>query len=680
MYRRAPMIGTRMSTKYYLRRLVLLLAVTLTIPANAVDSGQATGAVFAASDGHGAVQLFWFPPAGTWPAGGWRIEDAGNGNVVVNHVTAASADAVQNLSEQDAQSVRGFIQSLQAATSPEQIQSAYGFMGVRALSDPQIAHALGLTWTLENVPSGRRKYRVVGIDSAGKPIVTLNSPEVDAAVATPPPPPPQRLLAQTLPHGVALFWRPAPTTRELPVIAYSAERAAAGAEPVVLTPRAIVLGAQWKPSQPAFTDTAPQLEQEITYSIHAIDLFGRPSESVSVRTFVPDLSALDPPLTITVETQGEQATVTWSPNTSPNTAGYIVERALLAGGPFEAMTTDALSADTHNFVDRQLNGGTAYFYRVRSMGPRGNLGDPSRAVKATVQNSTAPPAPGNLHIESESSVIRLTWDAVAAPLAGYVVERRSAADAPWSRLNGEVTPEPRFDDHLIPSQTSQLSYRVIAIGFDNQEGRPSGPVEVTLPDRQPPSVPHILDVSGMAGKVTLTFAPGLPVEDTKQFLVVRGGSQDDPGLVIGDPLPASTSTYEDTHVLPGNSYWYRIVAVDAAGNRSDPTRAVVVQVAHPGVSQLPAPTAEFVAKPFPHVRIVFKQPESGMTAIVQRRTGSDPSWLTITAPLIAAETIDANPPDSGQVAYRVVLRTTDGAIGSPSEPATVNIPSTSANK
>ncbi len=669
-----------MSTGRNLQWLAMLLVAMLAIPAAAVDSGQATGAVFAASDGHGSVQLFWFPPAGRWPAGGWRIEDAGNGNVAVDHVTAATAEALQKLSEQDAQSVHGFIQTVQAAASPEQIQSAYGLMGVRALSDPQIAHALGLTWTLENVPPGQHKYRLVGLDQAGKPIVTLNSPEVDAAVATPLPPAPQRLLAQTLPHGVALFWRPAPANRELPVIAYSVERAATAARADALTPHPVVLGAQWKPSQPAFTDANPQLEQEITYSVHAIDLFGRASEPVSVKTFVPDLSAIDPPLTITVETRGEQATVTWSPNSSPNTAGYIVERALLAGGPFEALTPDALSAGTHNFVDRQLNGGTAYFYRVRSMGPRGNLGDPSRVVKATVQNATAPPIPGNLHTESESGRIRLAWDAVSAPVAGYFVERRSDAAAPWNRLNGEVTPEPLYDDRQIPSQASKLSYRVVAVGFDNQESHPSEPVEVTLPDRQPPSVPHLLDVSGVAGKVTLTFAPGLPVEDTKQFLVVRGGSQDDPGLVIGDPLPASARSFDDTHVQPGNSYWYRLVAVDEAGNRSDPTRAVVVQVAHPGMPQLPAPTAEFVAKPFPHVRVSFTQPESGMTAIVQRRAGSDPSWLSITAPLTSAETIDANPPDNGQAAYRVVLRSADGALGPPSESAAVNIPITSGGK
>ena len=669
-----------MSEKRKWNCLAILLAVSMALPAVAVDSKDATGALFAASDGHGRVQLFWFPPAGTWPVGGWRIEDTNGGRVLVPHVVAAAPEALQVLNEKDAQSVRGFIQSVQSASSPEQVQLAYGLMGVRALSDPQFARALGLTWTLENVAPGRHTYRVVGINQAGSQVATLTGPAVDSSVATPLPPAPQRLLAQTLSHGVALFWQPAPASRELPVISYKVQRAAPGANAELLTPGSVVLGAQWRPSQPAYTDANPLLEQEVTYSVYAVDLFGRDSDAVSVRTFIPDLSALEPPLSVTIEASNEQATLSWSLNSSPNTAGYVVERGLLAGGPFEALTPEALPADTHTFVDHQLNGGTAYFYRVRSMGPRGDLGHPSRAVKATMQNTIAPPTPANLHTEADSSLIRLTWDAVSAPVAGYFVERRSAVAAPWSRLNDEVTPEPRYDDHLVSSQASQWSYRVVAVGFDNQESQPSEPVEVKLPDRQPPSVPHILDVSGLDGKVTISFAPGLPMEDTQQFLVLRGGSEDDPGLVIGDPLPADARSFDDTHALPGNSYWYRLVAVDAAGNHSDPTRAVAVRVAHPVLQQPAKPSAEFVTQPFPHVRIAFAQPQSGMSVIVQRQVGAGPSWLSITAPLINAEAIDASPPVGGDISYRVVLRSTDGAEGPPSEPAQVNIPTASEKK
>ena len=34
-----------------------------------------SGVLLAASDGKGEIRLLWAPPAGFWPAGGWRVQD-----------------------------------------------------------------------------------------------------------------------------------------------------------------------------------------------------------------------------------------------------------------------------------------------------------------------------------------------------------------------------------------------------------------------------------------------------------------------------------------------------------------------------------------------------------------------------------------------------------------------------
>jgi hypothetical protein len=62
-----------------------------------------------------------------------------------------------------------------------------------------------------------------------------------------------------------------------------------------------------------------------------------------------------------------------------------------------------------------------------------------------------------------------------------------------------------------------------------------------------------------------------------------GGSSADVGVVIGDQLPGSARKFEDAYVEPADDYdyWYRLVAVDKNGNRSDPTRPVVDRVGAP---------------------------------------------------------------------------------------------------
>jgi fibronectin type 3 domain-containing protein len=52
------------------------------------------------------------------------------------------------------------------------------------------------------------------------------------------------------------------------------------------------------------------------------------------------------------------------------------------------------------------------------------------------------------------------------------------------------------------------------------------------------------------------------------------------GLVI-TPTPLLAPAYRDTSVEPGRRYWYSVTAVDRAGNESDASAAVAVDVAKP---------------------------------------------------------------------------------------------------
>ena len=321
--------------------------------------------------------------------------------------------------------------------------------------------------------------------------------------------------------------------------------------------------------------------------------------------------------------------VSWKADNKPNLAGYIVERASLHAGPYEVLDAQALPPGTAQYEDTEVRGGTTYYYRVRAVNSRGDLGNPSSAAFAQAKNPDAPPKVAGLAADAGQTRVRLTWKPVAFPIAGYFVERRTTTGLPqpenWVRLNPRVSPEPQYDDYLGLTSNAKMEYRIVAVAFDNLEGAPSDSVAVAVADRSLPSEPFITSANGAEGKANINFEPADPAEKTAQFLVLRSGRVDDIGLVIGDPLPGSARTFTDLYVSPGASYWYRLVAVDKNGNRSDPTRAVVVRVGPPPIPKPPSPTVQLVSAPFPHVLFQFSQVPAGSEDY--RRTAGYSEWV-----------------------------------------------------
>lgn len=639
---------------------VLAVAILLVLrTAAAVSLKEATGALFAASDGKGQVQLLWFPPAGRWPVGGWRVLDA-SGNVLAERVTPGEAEALAALSAKDAEDVSKLRDILAKAVQPADAQLIYGFLGARALSDWNYARALGLARQFK-VGAGQRSYVVEGLEG-GKPSgVKLTSQAVDSAVATALAPALRDLRAEPAPGGVALFWTPAAADRQLPVIAYQAER-----DGTAVTEAPVVRGIRWDAKLPALVDRNAPLETELTYRVYVVDLFGRRSAPATVKVFAADLKALDPPFDFAARAGNGEVTLRWKRSANPHTTGYVLERALLSDGPYEAVTPRGIAAGTEQYVDKGLRGGTLYHYRIRAMNTRGDLGEPSRVAVAQPSGGQ-PPSVAGLKAEVGRSRVHLTWQPLDVPLAGYFVERAPQGTDNWTRLNAKVRPETFYDDYFGPERAGGFSYRIVAVGFDNQESRPGGAVEVALPDTQPPPAPRITGIAGQNGKVVLQFAPAGDGAGAQQFLVVRFAAPDDPGMVIGDPLPGSARSFEDDFVDAGQIYLYRVVVVDRNGNRSNLSEAVAVRVGAWEIGTAAKPEVDFSREPFPHTVIRFTAAPDELGTVIQYRTGEKGPWTVLAGPITGSgEATQANVPP-GSVAYRAVYQSANGMQGKPSE-------------
>jgi len=637
---------------------------------------ESPGALFAISDGKGHVSLLWFPPPSKWPAGGWKLSDS-TGQVLVPKISMGDAGALQALSVEDADAIHNLPPILAKPDTSKKGKQLINILGLRVLSEPAYARALGLSWTLENVAAGSRTYKVEGLDSAGKPTgVQLTSAPVDASQATPLAPAPGGVEAKVDERGVALFWQAPAENRQLPVIAYAIERDGGGQSAAAVTAKPVIPGLRWDPKIPLVLDRNAPPNEQLTYRVFSVDAFGRRSAGTSIRIFFFDFHALEPPQPVTATGDVGRIVVSWPAQQKPNLAGYLVERAFLYSGPYEALAAQALPPGTTQYEDTTVRGGTAYYYRVRAVNSRGDLGNPSSAVVAQAKNPGTLPKVEGLAADAGQTRVHLAWKAVQFPVAGYFVERRattgSAGVENWVRLNPRVTPEPLYDDYLGLSSDEKLEYRVLAVGFDNAEGPPSASVQIVVADRSLPGAPSITAASGADGKTVVDFSPA--DQKAAQFLVLRSGSADDLGVVIGDPLPGNARQFTDLYVSPGGKYWYRLVAVDKNGNRSDPTRPVAIHVGSPQIPAPLAPTAQFASTPFPHVVLQFQTPPAGLSVIVERQVANDPiasGWIRIAGPMIAQTAADNAMPAAASVGYRISYVSADGKVGPASTAVTV---------
>ncbi len=640
---------------------------------------QANGAMFAVSDGKGQISLLWFPPPSQWRGGGWKLTDS-TGQTLAPRIGMADETALQGLSVEDADAVRRLPGVLANPDTSAKRMQLFNIVGLRALTDPAYARALGIAWTLPNVSPGSRTYSVQGLDAGGNPGgVLLTSPPVDAGVATALPPSPEGVQIESDERGVLLSWPPPLANQQLPAIAYVVERDGGGQTGAAVTAKPVVPGVKWDPKIPLLLDRNAPPNEMLTYRVYCVDAFGRRGNPASIRIFFPDFHALEPPQPVTAASDALKVTVSWPAESKPNLAGYVLERAFLYDGPYETLTAQALPAGTSQYEDDGVRPGSVYYYRVRAVNSRGDLGGPSAAAVVVAKGSGAPSKVDGLAADAGQTRVRLTWKPVDFPVAGYFVERRVVSSAGaaerWARLNARVTPEPLYDDMLGMTSDVTMEYRVLAVGFDNAEGAASSPVRAVVPDRSIPEPPSITAASGANGKSQIGFTPALPAARSARFLVLRSGSEADQGVVIGDPLPGDARQFTDLYVSPGRRYWYRLVAVGANGNRSDPTKAVAIRVGSPELPAPAAPAANYAADPFPHIVLQFAAPPAGLSVIVERQVPKSDAWIRIAGPLVQQQNANDNKvPASGSANYRISYVSADGEVGPESPVATVSIP------
>jgi len=249
--------------------------------------------------------------------------------------------------------------------------------------------------------------------------------------------------------------------------------------------------------------------------------------------------------------------------------------------------------------------GESLLYQVRT---RVAANHPSAASNSAVLRVYPAPAPvAALGATVTEDAIVLSWTPMsaertatsdAAPVSGYRVYRgeiapenaaAALADPAKAKLIAalELLAEPSQpayrDEHFEFGHTYLYMARSIGRRDSNiVESADSTPVVVSAKDVFPPSAPQNLEIALTPATpdspASIELAWGIsPEADLAGYEVYRSERQDEMGQRLNEELlPAPT--FRDMNVTPGGEYFYRVRAVDRAGNESPSSAPVEMQL------------------------------------------------------------------------------------------------------
>jgi hypothetical protein len=243
--------------------------------------------------------------------------------------------------------------------------------------------------------------------------------------------------------------------------------------------------------------------------------------------------------------------------------------------------------------------GSSLAYMVRTRAVKARASDDSNIVAARIY--PAPGAPREVRVSVTEAAIVVSWAESQPPSGassgGYRVFRAEIESgqepAPQDlsqaklkspmELAGPSSSTDFSDSHFEFGKTYLYTVRSVAqFGGDSVESADSAPAIVTPLDTFPPAAPRGLE----AAIILATLQAPAYVElswaissegDLAGYHVYRSDSEDTPGERINNEILPSPA-FRDISIAAGRRYFYRVSAVDHAGNESPKSFAVQTEV------------------------------------------------------------------------------------------------------
>jgi hypothetical protein len=210
----------------------------------------------------------------------------------------------------------------------------------------------------------------------------------------------------------------------------------------------------------------------------------------------------------------------------------------------------------------------ASYYAVRTYGREGDKSDLSNV--AFVVPKAPPAAPTRVTVTPRGDGILVEWAPVEGAAAGYNVYRRAAQERSSGKPVHTSGPQEKswLDNTARFGQSYIYSVTALAQATPVVESSVGSEHEVHYVDRFAPPPPTELVALAEARRVRLVWRPS-EADDLAGYLVYRRVGETGAFTRI-TPQPVVSAELIDTAVAAGQTYTYRVTAVDQTGNESVP--------------------------------------------------------------------------------------------------------------
>jgi cellulose 1,4-beta-cellobiosidase len=263
-------------------------------------------------------------------------------------------------------------------------------------------------------------------------------------------------------------------------------------------------------------------------------------------------------------------------------------------------------------------------------------------------------APTGLAASASSGRVALSWNA-SAGATSYNLKRGASAAGPFTAIATGLTATSYADTTVVNGTT--YYYAVSAV---NAGGESANSAAVSaLPQATPPTAPTGLAASASSGQVALSWNASA---GATSYNLKRGASAAGPFTAVATGL--TTTSYADTTVVNGTTYYYVVSAVSAGGESANSVAVAATPVA---TSVVAAPTQmRGEARSRGVMKLEWEQSKS--SNVVQNRlyrSTSSTGPMVLVATLPATSSYQDTGRTRGTTYYYVVTAVNSSGVESP---------------
>ncbi len=340
-----------------------------------------------------------------------------------------------------------------------------------------------------------------------------------------------------------------------------------------------------EPTSASYVDNSVTNGTKYFYVVSAVDAAGQSGNSAEASatpaapTQVPAV-----PTGLVAAAGNGQISLLWTP--SSGATSYKVKRSTSNGGPYTQISVPTSAA----FTDSGLTNGTTYYYVVSAVNSAGESANSSQVSAAPAVPVQIPAVPVAVVATAGNAQAVLTWTA-SSGATSYHVKRGTTSGGPYAQVGA-----PASASYTDSGLTNGTTYYYVVSAVDSA-GESANSAQVSATPAAPvqiPVVPASVVATADNAQVVLTWAAS---SGATSYHVKRGTTSGGPYTQVGAPISTS---YTDSGLTNGTTYYYVVTAVNSAGESADSAQVSATPVAPmiPDVTITIDPTKTHAISPY----------------------------------------------------------------------------------